>query len=306
MAMGATRAHAADDVSLQLSWLAQGQASALFYGIEQGCFSERDINLTVQRGYGALDTIAKVSTGAAQFGQVDMGTLITAISKSNASLKAVVPLFTDSPLAIGVLADGPVKTLRDLEGRTLAAGPNEGGVLLLPAAMEMEGADASKVVQQSIEPSALAGSLLQGTVDSIFTYTTTAAGINAVAQKAGKSVTTISFGKALGMYGDIIAASDALIASNPALVDRFVEGLRCAYTGAYQNKEDAVRAMVKTAAEMDFDRELMLAKIGWGLIFESTSPALEWDDTRIARSAEITAKAQNLPAVPAAETFIRK
>lgn len=303
---GISAAHAADDVSLQLSWLAQGQASALFYGIQKGCFSERDINLKVQRGYGALDTVAKVATGTAQFGQVDIGTLITAVAKTGAPLKAVMPLFSDSPVAIGVVVGGPVKTLKDLEGRILAAGPNDGGTLLLPAAMEQEGADASKVVRKSIEPAALAGSLLQGQVDGILTYTTTAAGINAVAQKAGKSVTSIDFGKLLGIYGDVIATSDELLKSNSGLVDRFVDGMRCAYRGAYENQEEAVRAMVSTATEMNYDRELMLAKLGWALVFESSSPALEWDDKRIARSAEITAKAQQLPSVPSADSFVRK
>ena len=89
-----SHAQAPDNVTLQLSWLAQGQASALFYGIQQKCFSERNINLTVQRGYGALDTVGKIATGAAQFGQVDIGAVITSVSKNNAPIKAVMPLFS--------------------------------------------------------------------------------------------------------------------------------------------------------------------------------------------------------------------
>jgi NitT/TauT family transport system substrate-binding protein len=303
--VGSGQAQTPDKVTLQLSWLAQGQASALFYGIQQKCFSDRNIELTVQRGYGGLDTITKIATGAAQFGQVDIGTVITSVSKSNAPVKAVMPLFTDSPLAVGVLGGSPIKGMKDMEGKVLAAGPNEGGVLLLPAAMELVGGDASKIQQTSMEPAALAGSLLQGKVDAILTYTTTAAGINAVAAKAGKSVTTIDFGKALKMYGDVIIASNDIAAKNPDLVDRFVEGVRCAYKNAYGNQEAAVRAMVSASPEMDFGRELMLAKLGWALIFESASPALQWDPARIARSLEVTARAQSLTNVPAVAAVVR-
>jgi NitT/TauT family transport system substrate-binding protein len=294
-----------DKVTLQLSWLAQGQASALFYGIQQKCFGDRNIDLTVQRGYGGFDTVSKIATGAAQFGQVDIGTVITPVSKSNAPIKAVMPLFSDSPLAVGILGGSPIKRLKDMEGRVLAAGPNEGGLLLLPAAMELEGGDASKIVRTSMEPAALAGSLLQGKVDAILTYTTTAAGINAVAAKAGKSVTSIDFGKALKIYGDVIITSNDIAAKNSGLVDRFIDGMRCAYKNAYGNQEAAVRAMVSASPETDFGRELMLAKLGWALIFESASPALQWDPERIARSLEVTARAQNLTNVPAVAAFVR-
>jgi ABC-type nitrate/sulfonate/bicarbonate transport system substrate-binding protein len=156
-----------------------------------------------------------------------------------------------------------------------------------------------------MEPAALAGSLLQGKVDAILTYTTTAAGINAVAAKAGKSVTSIDFGKALKIYGDVIITSNDIAAKNSGLVDRFIDGMRCAYKNAYGNQEAAVRAMVSASPETDFGRELMLAKLGWALIFESASPALQWDPERIARSLEVTARAQNLTNVPAVAAFVR-
>lgn len=304
LTLGATPALAADDVALQLSWLAQGQASALYYGIQQGCFTEQDITLTVQRGYGALDTVAKVSTGAAQFGQVDIGTLITSVVRAEAPLRAVMPLFSDSPLTIGVLADGPVKELKDMEGRILAAGPNEGGSFLLPAAMKMVGGDAALIQRQSIEPAALAGSLLQRRVDGIVTYTTTAAGINVVAQQNGLSIATLDFGRLLGIYGDVLVANTELLSTNPGLAERFAKGVRCAYTGAYANPEAAVKAMTDTNSEMDYNRELLLAGMGWKLVFESPSPALEWDEDRIAQSARITQEAQDLPVLPTREAFI--
>jgi hypothetical protein len=63
--------------------------------------------------------------------------------------------------------------------------------------------------------------------------------------------------------------------------------------------------MVTAAPEMDFNRELMLAKLGWALVFESSSPALQWDAQRVARSTEVTARAQNLQNVPNTTSFIR-
>jgi len=302
--VASTQYAAAEDVTLQLGWLPQGQASALFYGVGQKCFTDKNISLTIKRGYGAADTITKIVTGAAQFGQADLGAIITQTAKNDVPIKAVMPLFSDSALTIGVRGDSEIQSLKDLEGRSLAAGPGEGGLLLLPIAMKKAGGDAAKVEYKTMEPAALAGSLLQGQVDSIMSYVTTVAGINEAAQKAGRSVRGIHFGKSLEIYGDVFFAANETVEKNPDLVNRFREAVRCSYNGAKDNPEAAVRAMVETAPEMDADRELRLAKIGWGLVFDSASPALTWDEKRIEQTARFTAESQGLPSVPASASFV--
>lgn len=297
---------AADDVTLQLSWLPQGQASALFYGSDQKCFADKNITLTVKRGYGAADAITKIATGAAQFGQVDLGAIIVQSTKNAVPVKGIMPLFSDSALTIGVRGDSPIKAVKDLEGRSLAAGPGEGGLLLLPIAMREEGADPAKVENKTMEPAALAGALLQGQVDAIVSYVTTVAGINEVAKKMGKSVRGVDFGKALGIYGDVFFAANDTIQKNPDLVNRFRDSVRCAYKAAQANPEAAVRAMVHSAPEMDFDRELMLAEIGWRLVFASKSPAMQWEGQRLRRTAELTAQSQKLASVPEIAAFIHE
>src|SRR5262249_4257839 len=145
-------AQALESVSLQLSWLPQGQASALFYGMEQGCFSSRNLELTVKRGYGAADAVTKVATNAAEFGVADLGSVMTARARGRANVKAVMPIFSDSPLLVAVLSTSPIQSLKDLEGRSLAAGPGEGGSLIIPLAMKDAGGDMAKVDQRTVEP----------------------------------------------------------------------------------------------------------------------------------------------------------
>jgi len=296
-------ATAADRVVLQLSWLPQGQASALFYGIERNCFADQQIDLTVQRGYGNSDTVNKIVAKTAQFGQLDLGSVIVAREKFQAPIKSVMPLFSDSALAIAVLESSPIKSMKDLEGRTIAAGPGEGGVLLVPIAIRNEGGDMGKVSLRTIEPSALAGSLLQKSVDGILTYVTTAAAIDTVAKKAGLSVRTLGYGKNLGIYGDTFIADESLIQANPGLVDRFRKAINCAYRGAQKEPEAAVRIMVSKFPEMDFNRELMLAKMGWSLVFGSDTPALEWDQAKLKKTSEVTTASQSLSKVADPESF---
>jgi hypothetical protein len=53
--------------------------------------------------------------------------------------------------------------------------------------------------------------------------------------------------------------------------------------------------MTKKFPEMVGDREVVLAKVGFGLIFDSPSPALAWDIDRVKRTVDVTKAAQNLP-----------
>jgi NitT/TauT family transport system substrate-binding protein len=288
-------AQALESVSLQLSWLPQGQASALFYGMEQGCFASKNLELTVKRGYGAADAVTKVATNAAEFGVADLGSVITARAQGKASVKAIMPIFSDSPLLVAVLSTSPIQSLKDLEGKALAAGPGEGGSLIIPLAMRNEGGDMSKVDQRTVEPAALAGALLQGQVDGIISYTTTAVGIGMMAKPTGKSLRTLDFGKNLGIYGDVIFATDQRTQENADLVNRFRDAVRCSYEAARKNPEAAVAVMTKKFPEMVGDREVVLAKVGFGLIFDSPSPALAWDIDRVKRTVDVTKGAQNLP-----------
>jgi NitT/TauT family transport system substrate-binding protein len=287
-------ANAADKVSLQLSWLPQGQASALYYGVEQKCFANRNLELTVRRGYGAADAVTKIATNASEFGVADLGAVITARLRNKTAVSAVMPLFSDSPLVVVVLSTSPVQKLKDLEGKSLAAGPGEGGSLIIPLAMANEGGDMKKVDQRTVEPAALAGAVLQGQVDGIISYTTTAAGIDMRAKPTGKSVRAINFGKSLGIYGDSIFTTSERAQNNPDLVNRFRDAVRCSYDAARKDPKAAVTAMVAQFPEMEAERELVLANLGFELIFGSTSPALAWDKARVDRTIEVTKAAQKL------------
>jgi NitT/TauT family transport system substrate-binding protein len=295
MAVTGSAAQAFESVTLQLSWLPQGQASALFYGMEQGCFASKNLELTVKRGYGAADAVTKVATNAAEFGVADLGSVITARAQGKANVKAIMPIFSDSPLLVAVLSSSPIQSLKDLEGKSLAAGPGEGGSLIIPLAMRNEGGDMTKVDQRTVEPAALAGALLQGQVDGIISYTTTAVGIGMMAKPTGKSLRTLDFGKKLGIYGDAIFTTDQRAQDNSDLVNRFRDAVRCSYEAARKNPEAAVAVMTKKFPEMVGDREVVLAKVGFGLIFDSPSPALAWDIDRVKRTVDVTKAAQNLP-----------
>ena len=78
----AQMAAAADAVDFQLDWTPGGISAAYYLGVEQGCFTDQDIDVTISRGYGAADAVTKVATGVADFSVTDLGVIIGTIAES--------------------------------------------------------------------------------------------------------------------------------------------------------------------------------------------------------------------------------
>jgi len=293
----ASGAQAADKVTLILDWLPGGSAAAWYYGIEQKCFADKGIDLTVQRGFGGVDTVTKIAAGVAQFGAADLGAMMIGRIKSGAMVRAVMPLYSVSPLAVGVLASSGIKKLSDLEGKTIAAAPGDSAVLILPVAFAKAGADFSKVKIQTVEMATLTGLLVQGKVDAITTYVMTAMLIDKAAQQAGKSVVTLDFGKALGIYSNSILTSDAVIAAQPDLVKRFREAATCAYVKTNADLPAAVEAMNRAVTGMDVALQIAIAKASLPLILGSPAYGkfgFGWDPAMVATTLAVATKAQGI------------
>ena len=283
-------AQAADKVSLMLDWLPGGMAAAWYYGIEQKCYADKDIDLTVQRGFGGVDTVTKVAAGTVQFGLADLGSIMVGRIKAGAKVKSVMPIYSVSPLAVAVLSGSGIKKLADLEGKTLAASPGDSSLLILPMAFQQAGADFSKVKVRTVEVATLTGLLVQGKVDGITTYLTTAMLVNKAAQQAGKSVATLNFGKDLGIYSNAVVASDSTISGNPGLVKRFRDASTCALEKTKANIPAAVDAMNKAVTGLDVGLQVAIAQAGARLIYDTPAyrkAGFGWDEAAVAATLKV-------------------
>lgn len=160
LALCAGRAQAGDVVTIQLDWVPGGIYAAWYYGLANHCFIDRGIDLKIARGYGAGDAITKVATGTSEFGITDLGAMIASRAKSGAAVKGIMPIVSDSPFAVVVMETSPVHSLKDLEGKRVAAGAGDAGMQFLPIGMSLAGADFSKIEQINAEPATLAGLLI--------------------------------------------------------------------------------------------------------------------------------------------------
>src|SRR5207247_5139659 len=77
-ALAAAPAVAADKVVLMLNWYVYGEHAPFYYGKAKGIFAAENIDLEIQEGRGSAATTPAVAAKTANFGYVDVPTIMRA------------------------------------------------------------------------------------------------------------------------------------------------------------------------------------------------------------------------------------
>ncbi len=156
-------------VTMYLDFLVNGYHSPFYVAKEKGWYKEAGLNVTISPGKGTADSIKTAGTGNAEFGFPDFGALAKAVSEG-VPLTAVAAFVHDTPSGIISFADKPVKTPKDLEGKTLAVAPFGATAIMLPAFAKLSNVDMGKVKTVTYNFGAMVPSFLTGKVDATIGY----------------------------------------------------------------------------------------------------------------------------------------
>jgi NitT/TauT family transport system substrate-binding protein len=271
----------------------------IFVGIEQGYFKEQGIELEPQFAAGGAAITPAVLSGDFDIGFSNTISLLIASSKG-------LPVQIVSQGVLGgpdlskpwadllVPQDGPVKSPKDLEGKTIAVNTlnNICGVTI-NATLEEKGVDVSKLKYTEIPFPEMVAALEKGRVD-------------------GACVVEpfVSQGKAAGMKGidpfyaatapnltvATYFASKELIEQKPELVDRFKAAMEKSLEYS-QDNPDAVRAALPGYTEIPADVAEKINLPSW-------QPELT-EDT-IARLSELSLKYGYIEKEPDLDQLIRR
>ena len=286
---------AADSVRVMFDWIPGGWHAAWYAGRVNGCFGDQNLSVSLERGSGGVDTVAKVASGLADVGMADLGTVMIGAHKNQAGVKAIFPVYMDNPFGILSLKSTTIASLKDLEGLKLAAGPGDSNIQMLPYAMQLAGADFTKVNAERADFSALLGLLLQEKVDAFTTFLTTAQILKAVSKSAGKDVAFYHYGRDLKIYGSVIFATDKFLGERPDVAKRLVAGMKCAYETARADPDAAADALLAEFPSKKRAADLASIRGGIILTFEAETykkHGFNWDMDRVARTFELALTAQ--------------
>jgi ABC-type nitrate/sulfonate/bicarbonate transport system substrate-binding protein len=167
--LGSAPAFAADakPLSFQLSWIKSIQYGGYFAGIENGDFKKHGVDPTFVSGGPNIDPVANVASGHSQLGDRPIGSLLIAREKG-IPIKVIGTVFQKSPYSIISLAEKPIKSVKELKGKTIMAPTS--GVPLVRKMIADAGLtpDDVNMVPASPDPAAL----VSGQIDGYCGYTT--------------------------------------------------------------------------------------------------------------------------------------
>jgi NitT/TauT family transport system substrate-binding protein len=148
-----------------------GQAPVIV-AMTDGLFASERLAVTTSTADGSPEAIARVASGASEFGLVDLNALIRFRSRSSAPVKAVFVLFNKAPYAIVARKSRGIHVLSDLEGKTFGIADSDLSAGLWPALAHRNGIHLDHVRQSRISAAVREPMLSAGQVDAVagFSY----------------------------------------------------------------------------------------------------------------------------------------
>ncbi len=261
--LAAAPARAEDKVQFRLNWILYGFHTPFYLGLERGYYKDEGIELTIGEGQGSVRAVQTVGAKGDTFGLSDGGSVIAGVSKG-APVKSVMAITNSSPYAVTARNDVGIKTLKDLEGKTIASAPGEAGLALLPALLMAIAEKRAEAIMSGLDNQSLTLAA-QGVPITDFGYA--ANGVNTV--------------------GLTIHANRDTLASNPDLVRRFVKATIRSFEAAIKDPDASIKAGQKVKPDLDTALSLAQLKVGIGLIKSPASKDLppgqfaakDWADT---------------------------
>jgi NitT/TauT family transport system substrate-binding protein len=296
-----------------LNWKYQGPQGWFFVAEDKGYFKAEGLEVTIDQGDGSAAAVPKVASGAYDIGFGDINALIDFASKKPEEAPiAVYVMYNRPPFTVAVKADGPIKTPKDFEGRTLGGAANDGALKLFPAFAKLAKIDASKVTITNFQPNLREQMLMRGQADGVFGYVNT---IRFSAKLSGidpdKNLRWINYGDyGMDLYSNAIIVSKKLIRENPKAVAGFLRALNKAVIDSIKDPQMSVAAVQKREPLIKMDVELErfdatikeemnhpeLAKLGLGDV----------DDARLKTGIDILVDADKLPRTPKVEEIFTR
>ncbi len=127
-------ANAQTKLRMVLDWKYQAQMGVFFLAADRGYYRDENLDVTFDQGEGAGAAAPKIVSGTYDlgFGSIDSVVMLNALRPADAPV-AVFLMYGRAPFVIAVKSDSPIKTLKDLEGKTIGGPANDGALKLFPA-----------------------------------------------------------------------------------------------------------------------------------------------------------------------------
>ncbi|HEY7244622.1 MAG TPA: ABC transporter substrate-binding protein [Xanthobacteraceae bacterium] len=300
-------------IKLTLDWKYQGIHAFVFWAQDKGYFAKEGLSVAVDQGEGSAATVTRIASGAYDAGLGDVNAIVTLGGKEPGKQPVMVyMMYNSSPFALITKESGPVRTLKDLEGRTVGypAGASA-GQLFAPLA-KLNGIDLGKLKIINMSPTLQEQMMLKGDVDASAVFTVTSY-VNLIGQKVDpdKDIRWLYYSKfGVNPYANGLMVSQRLLREHPQAVAGLVRALNRAFIESALSPDAAIALVVKQEPLLNagLERQRLVYAYKTHFVTAETEKIGVGDvtDERMSATIKLNVDAFNLPRTPSiADVFNR-
>ncbi|MBR1222695.1 ABC transporter substrate-binding protein [Bradyrhizobium sp. U87765 SZCCT0131] len=237
-----TPASAADKVVLMLNWYVYGEHAPFYYGKEKGIYAAEGIDLDIQEGRGSAATTQAVAAKTANFGYVDVPTMMRATIKG-APVIATGVLLQTSPMSVMGFADKNIRKPEDIKGKTVAITPADSMTQIWPLFLKRTGLKEADFKTVAGDGQTKLNAVINGQADLLLGYVMDQS--MKIKDATGKDVYPIKFADyGINMVSSGIIANTDYVKQNGDIVKRFMAATTKAVEAAEKDPKAAAQSIL--------------------------------------------------------------
>ncbi len=233
-------------LALSLNWTLYGEHAFFFVARDKGFFAEQGLDVEIKEGSGSANTVKLVGANADPLGYADTPTVMRAQAEGVPVTMTLV-VQQNGPSSVIHLAEKPLKTPKDLEGKRIALTAGDSFSAIFPAFLAANGVDQSKVEIVSLPtPAAKETALLQGQVDGFLGFFNDQPLRMMDREKIELSWLPF-YEHGVNVLSTGIIANESFVTQNPELMRKFLAGFVKGIEYTRQNVDEAAEIFAKAA-----------------------------------------------------------
>lgn len=308
------RAQETTALKMVLDWKMQGIHAWYFLAQDRGYFARERIDLSIDQGDGSATAVTKVVTGTYQVAVGDFNAIVQASAMNAGQVPVMVyMLYNRPPFAIMTKATSPIRSLKDLEGKSIGSPAGGSAMKLFPVLAAKNRIDAGKVTWMNMAPNLQEQMLLKDQVDAAAVFTVTSyMNLVTLRQDPDKDIRWFDYADfGIELYGNGLMVAPKLLKEKPEVVAGLVRAVNQGLRDAAADPDAAIEALAKR--EPMINRELEKRRLVYAMKTLIVTPETmkvgvgDVDQQRLERSIGQLDAAVGLPRIPkTSEVFDRR